>query len=70
IGAKYSLRDDYLPLNGVMEKEARATTQYFELAYGGIKEFNTLFNLTFRDRKFTEKFKHKGALDNQTILVR
>ncbi len=70
IGAKYSLRDDYLPLNGIMEKEARATTQYFELAYGGIKEINTIFNLTFRDRKFTEKFKQQGSLDNQTILVR
>ncbi|MFC2119463.1 hypothetical protein ACFLQ4_00180 [Bacteroidota bacterium] len=70
IGAKYSLRDDYLPLNGIMEKEARATTQYFELAYGGVKEINTVFNLTFRDRKFTEKFKKQGSLDNQTILVR
>jgi hypothetical protein len=70
ISAKYSLRDDYLPLNGIMEKEARATTQYFELAYGNIKEINTIFNLTFRDRKFTEKFKQQGSLDNQTILVR
>jgi hypothetical protein len=70
LSAKYSLRDDYLPLNGVMEKEARAITQFFEIAYGGIKELNTVFNLTFRDKVFTDKFKQQGKLDNQTILVR
>jgi hypothetical protein len=70
ISAKYSLRDDYLPMNGIIEKEARATTQFFELAYRGIKEVKTIFNLTFRDKKFTEAFKQRGSLDNQTILVR
>ncbi len=70
IAAKYSLRDDYLPLDGKMLKQARSTTNYFELTYNGIKEFNTVFNLTFRDKIFTDPFKQKGALNNQTILVR
>ncbi len=69
-GAKYSLRDDYFPLDGLMQKEARATTKYLELGYSDIKEFNTVFNLTFRNKKFTDVFKQQGRLDNQTILVR
>ena len=68
--AKYSLRDDYSTLNGTIRKEARATTQYLELGYSGIKEINTVFNLTFRDKIFTDVFKQQGRLDNQTILVR
>jgi len=70
IGAKYSLRDEYLPLSGTMSKESRAITHHFDLSYSGIKEFNTIFNLTVRNRNFTEPFKQLGALDNQTILVR
>ncbi|MCZ6701506.1 MAG: hypothetical protein O6940_00530 [Ignavibacteria bacterium] len=70
VGAKYSLRDEYLPLGGIMAKESRATTQFFEFSYSGTKEFNTIFNLTFRDKVFTDSFKEQGKLDNQTILVR
>lgn len=70
LSVKYSLRDDYLPLNGIMKKEASATTQFYELGYSGIKEVNTVFNLTFREKKFTEAFKQQGSLDNKTILVR
>jgi len=70
LSAKYSLRDDYLPLNGILEKQAVSTTQYYELGYSGIKEVNTIFNLTFRDKKFRDVFKQQGNLDNQTILIR
>ncbi len=70
IGGKYSVRDDYLPLNGIMLKQARALTQYYDLTYNGIKEVNTTLNFTFRDKKYTEQFKEKGYLDNQTILIR
>jgi hypothetical protein len=70
VGAMYSLRDEYSPLLGVMSKESRAIAQHFDLSYSGIKEFNTIFNLTVRNRNFTEVFKELGELDNQTILVR
>ena len=70
IGGKYSIRDDYLPLDGIIIKQARALTQYYNLTYNGIKEVNTTFNFTFRDKKYTESFKEKGYLDNQTILIR
>jgi hypothetical protein len=70
VGAKYSLRDEYSPLLGVMSKESRAIAQHFDLSYSGIKEFNTIFNLTVRNRNFTAPFKQLGELDNKTILVR
>ena len=70
VGAKYSLRDEYLPLSGSMTKESRAITHQFDVSYAGIKEINTVFNLTVRNRSYTEPFKQLGALDNQTILVR
>ena len=70
IGGKYSVRDDYVPLNGFMLKQARSLTQYYDLTYSGIKEVNTTFNFTFREKKYTTPFKNKGYLDNQTILIR
>lgn len=68
--AKYSLRDEYLPLDGVMIKESRAYIQSYEAQYSGLKEVSSTFNLTFRNKKFEEDFKQKGFLDNETILVR
>jgi hypothetical protein len=68
--AKYSVRKDFLPVNGTMENEATATAQFYELSYNGIKEVNTTFNLSFRNKKFSDVFKQMGSLDNQSILVR
>ncbi len=68
--AKYSHRDDYLPLNGLMVKEAIAKAQIYDLAYRGIKEVNTSLNFAIRDKKFTDPFKEKGLLDTEQILIR
>ncbi len=70
ISGKYSLRDDYLPLKGLITKQAKALTQYYNFTYNGIKEVSSTLDFTFRDKKFTEPFKKLGALDNQTILIR
>ncbi|HSD64521.1 MAG TPA: hypothetical protein VLB50_12005 [Ignavibacteriaceae bacterium] len=70
IGGKYSVRDDYFPIDGLMTKQARALTQYYNLTYNGIKEVSTTLNFTLRDKKYTEPFKKRGSLDNQTILIR
>jgi len=68
--AKYSLRDDFLPLNGLMEMEASSQAQIYEMNYRGIKEVTTTLNLTLRDKKFKEAFKQQGFLDTEQILVR
>ena len=67
---KYGLRDDYLPNNGLMIKESKATTYSVEMNYSGIREVNTNLVLTFRNKKYEEQFKSNGFLDNETILIR
>ncbi len=67
---KFGLRDDYLPLSGVMVKESKSKTYSLEMNYGGIREINTNFVLTFRSKKYDELFRAKGFLDNETILIR
>ncbi|MBS4033840.1 MAG: hypothetical protein KGZ85_05195 [Ignavibacterium sp.] len=68
--ARYSLRDEYIPVNGVMRNESIANTHSYEASYSGIREVNTSLNLTFRDKKYSDSFKEKGFLDSETILVR
>ncbi len=70
ISVKYSLRDDYLPLNGMMLKESKSQTQFYELSYAGIKEVNSTLNFTYRNKKYTEIFQQKGFLNTETILIR
>lgn len=67
---RFSLRDDHLPFNGIMIKESRSKTYSFELNYSGIREINSNFVLTFRNKKYQEQLKEKGFLDNETILIR
>ena len=69
LSIKYSLRDDYLPLNGIMFKQSKAQTQYYEANYNGIKEINSTLNFTYRNKKYTDIFKQQGFLNTETILV-
>jgi hypothetical protein len=70
VTAKYSYRDDYFPLNGMMKKESESRAQIYELSYRGIEEVSTTLNLTIRNRKYTEAFKQAGSLDAEQLLVR
>ncbi len=68
--AKFSLRNDYFPISGIMLRESRSTAQFYDLSYSGLREFNSNLNLTLRQKKYSENFKQKGFLDNETILIR
>ncbi len=70
LSVKYSTRQDFLPINGELFRESKSNTQYYELNYNGTKEVNSTVSLTVRDKKYSEIFKKKGQLDNQTILIR
>ena len=70
LSAKYSLREDYLPLNGVMFDESRSTAQFYQLSYHGIKQVSSTLNFTYRIKKYKEAFKDQGLLNNETILIR
>jgi len=68
--AKYSMRDEYSPFSGILFKESRSLSQLYELNYSGIREVQTSFNLTLRNKKYEPLFKEKGALNSETILIR
>ncbi|MGD1005875.1 MAG: hypothetical protein ABR980_01420, partial [Ignavibacteriaceae bacterium] len=69
ITAKYILRDDFLPLSGIMMKLSTSTGEDFELAYNGIKQVNSTLNITVVNKDYEEAFKNEGYLNSQTILV-
>ncbi len=68
--AKYSLRDDYAPLNGIMTNQATSTGQSLEVTYSGSRKFNSILNLTVNNKSYSDAFKKIGDLNSQTILVR
>lgn len=68
--ARYSFREDDLPIAGILSKESNSFTQFYELQYNGLKEVNSSVNVTLRSKKYSEEFKNKGLLDNETILIR
>jgi len=67
---KYSFREDFFPLNGILLKESNSYAQFYELKYSGIKEINSTFNFTYRKKKYEKEFAVTGLLNNETILVR
>jgi hypothetical protein len=68
--AKYSIREDYAPLSGVMYDQANSMSQVYDLNYNGIKEFQSSLNFTVSNKKYTDAFKQSGNLNSQTILIK
>ncbi len=70
VSAKYSFREESIPIAGKIEQESDAVTQSLNFSYNGIREVKTQWSLAFRNKKFTDKFKEMGSLDNETVLIR
>ena len=70
LSARYSLRDESYPFNGIMTKESRAVTQNYLFSYHGIKEIGTTLSFTYRNKMYSKEFKNRGMLNNKTILIR
>lgn len=70
ITAKYSLRNDYLPLNGTMIKQAWSDTKSLDVAYEGSRSVHSTLSVTLRNKNYTKAFKRLGYLNNETILIR
>lgn len=68
--AKYSFRDDYVPLNGIMENQALTTSEIYTLNYNGIKEIQSSLNFTYSSKKYTDVFKQTGLGNSETILIK
>lgn len=67
---KYSVRDEYFPVKGKIEKQSEARTQNYSANYSDLREFNTSLDVTFRDKRITDSFKKLGYTDNETVLIR
>ncbi len=67
---RYKFRTEANPLANVLTDESKIRTAQAELRYRGIKEFSTTLSLAFQKKEYTEPFKKKGMLDNETILIR
>ncbi len=67
---KYLFRTDYLPLAGKLQRESNSYGQIYELSYSGRKELSSQLRITVQNKKYSDAYKMKGQLDNQTILVR
>jgi hypothetical protein len=68
--ARYSYRNDFAPLNGVMFDQAKTMSQNYDLNYNGIKEFQSSLNVTLSNKKYTDVFKQTGLLNNEAILIK
>ncbi|NLT51614.1 MAG: hypothetical protein GXX85_11930 [Ignavibacteria bacterium] len=67
---KYSMRQEFFPFEGIMEKESDAETKSLTMDYPGNRNFSTSLDMAFRKKNVTDKFKLLGYSDNETILIR
>ncbi|MDQ3194075.1 MAG: hypothetical protein M3P82_03645 [Bacteroidota bacterium] len=66
---EFGYRDDNVPLNGVMMDQANSYTQTYGVRYSGINWLSTLFEMTFRNKKFTDTFVSEANTNDNTLLV-
>jgi hypothetical protein len=70
LSAKFSLREDHFPIDGLLLKESKSYTHFYELNYSGIEEVNSTLSFTYRNKKYENAFKQRGFLNSETILIR
>lgn len=61
-------QDDY-PLNGIMYDQSNAFTQTYGFQYRGIQWLSTLFEMTFRNKVYSQEFVSESNTNNNTLLV-
>lgn len=67
---KNSIRQDFLPVNGKLFEESKSYLYSFDFGYSAIRDVSTSLNFGFREKKYSDKFKEIGFLDNQSIVIR
>lgn len=70
LSAKYLIRNESFPLQGVMTKQSNTITKAFTIDYNRAKEIRSSFTFTQRNKKITNEFLSEGFTDNETILIR
>ncbi len=69
IYGEYGYRIDNLPSNGALVQESKALTYLAGIRYDGLAWLTTLFELTVRNKKYSEEFTTEQNTDNNTLLV-
>lgn len=69
IFAGYGLRSENSPVNGVMINEYKSFTQLYGLSYNGLSWLSTTFDLTLRDKQYSDEFVSETNQNSKTILV-
>ena len=69
-GVKYIFREDNIVDNGRLVKESQSSGYEYDIEFAGMREITSTFKLTVRDKKYSQLFKERGLLDNQSVLVR
>lgn len=70
MGVRYTFRNDSYPIKGKMETESNSFGYEYSVNYNGIREVNSDFKITLREKKYSEVYKNSGYLDNQSVLIR
>jgi len=66
---EFNFRNDDLTDNGVLLNESKTYTQLYGIRYGGLDWLSTVFDISIRDKKYSDVFVQKGFTDNQSVLV-
>jgi hypothetical protein len=68
--AAYGWRDDASVKNGTLQNEARSYTQTYAARLTDWQNLSTSFDITLRDKRYSQNFLSAGSSDIQTVLVR
>ncbi|MBU2583841.1 MAG: hypothetical protein KKH32_00760 [Bacteroidetes bacterium] len=68
--AEYNHRNDYLPLLGRLIKESKSDIFQLNFSTKQLRNINSSLSVAYRQKKFTDEYKTKGFLDNNSLVVK
>ncbi len=66
---EFGYRQDRQPVGGFLKEESNSLTYLAGMRYDGLSWLSTLFELTVRNKKYTEEFTTETNKNNNTLLV-
>jgi len=70
ISGEYNFRNDYLPLGGKLIRESRSDIFQINIFTKQLRNLSSNLAVAFRQKKFSDEFKSKGFLDNNSLVVK
>lgn len=66
----FVFRQDYFPIQGVLEREANNYIYQISLKLKNIQNISSMLDVSFRQKKYSEIFKSAGSLDNKSLAIK